>query len=111
MHHGNKFETAYRGNLTILLRWQQLYEIWGVVRRKACAGWYIYAVGTPVPTQASASDAVIKFITEVNTLLHKERHENYCGFSNHTWPGWLLSLIPPQPLESKHPVSAARQYW
>ncbi len=138
MHHSNIFETAYRGNFTSLLSWQQLDEFWGVVRRRASAGWYIYAIGTPVPTQASASEAVIKFVTEVNTLLHNEHHEDYCGivytdskespsmikifdpnylgvscgFSNHPpLPGWVLSLIPPQPLESKRPPSAARQHW
>lgn len=137
MNHCKTFEAAYRGNFTSLLRWQQLDEFWEVVRGKAGAGWHIYAVGMPVPTRTSASEAVIKFIAEVNTLLRNEHREDYCGivytdskespsmikifdpnylgiscgFSNHPpLPGRVLGLTPPQPLESKRLLSAARQY-
>jgi len=132
------FHQAFRGNFTSLLSWQQLDEFWGVVRRKADAGWYIYAIGTTVPTMKSSAGDVVKFIAEVNSLLRDEHYEDYCGivytdskedptmvkifdpnnlgvscgFSNNPpSPGWLLSLIPPQPLESKRPLSAGRQHW
>jgi hypothetical protein len=132
------FYKAFRGNFTSLLSWQQLDEFWNVVRRKADAGWYIYAIGTPVPAQPSTPEAVAKFITEVDALLRNDHREDYCGivyadskenptlvkifdpnnlgvscgFSNNPpLPGWVLSLIPPQPLESKRPLPAGRQRW
>ena len=132
------FYKAFRGNFTSLLSWQQLDEFWNVVRQKTGAGWYIYAIGTPVPTQPSTPEAVAKFITEVDALLHNEHHEDYCGivytdskesptlvkifdpnhlgvscgFSNNPpLPGWILSLIPPQSLESKRPLPAGRHRW
>lgn len=132
------FYKAFRGNFSSLLSWQQLDEFWNVVRQKADAGWYIYAIGTPVPTQPSTPEAVAKFITEVDALLRNDHHEDYCGivyadskenpalikifdpnnlgvscgFSNNPpLPGWVLSLVPPQPLESKRPLPAGRHRW
>ena len=132
------FRQAFRGNFTALLSWQQLDELWDVVRRKADAGWYIYAIGTAVPTVKSSAGDVVKFIAEVNSLLRDEHYEDYCGivytdnkeeptmikifdpnylgvscgFSNNPpTPGWLLSLIAPLPLESKRPLPASRQRW
>lgn len=138
MSHDNLFHQAFRGNFTSLLSWQQLDEFWNVMRRKANAGWYIYAIGTPVPTVKSSAEDVVKFIAEINSLLHEEHYEDYCGivyadskeapamvkifdpnnlgvscgFSNNPpLPGWLLSLIPPLPLESRRPLPTSRQRW
>jgi hypothetical protein len=138
MDNSDSFHQAFRGNFTSLLSWQQLEEFWEVVRRKAGAGWYIYAIGTPVPARTSSPEDVIKFITEVNSLLRDEHYEDYCGivytdskedpamikifdpnnlgvscgFSNNPPPpGWLLSLIRPQPLESRRPLPSGRQRW
>jgi len=132
------FYKAFRGNFSSLLSWQQLDEFWNVVRQRADAGWYIYAIGTPVPAQPVTPGAVAKFITEVDALLRNDHHEDYCGivyadnkenptlikifdpnnlgvscgFSNNPpLPGWVLSLIPPQPLESKRPLPAGRHRW
>lgn len=132
------FYKAFRGNFSSLLSWQQLDEFWNVVRQKAGAGWYIYAIGTPVPAQPATPEAVAKFIIEVDALLRNDHHEDYCGivyadnkenptlikifdpnnlgvscgFSNNPpLPGWVLSLIPPQPLESKRPLPAGRHRW
>ncbi|MHB8534612.1 MAG: hypothetical protein ACYDBW_04115 [Sulfuricaulis sp.] len=132
------FLQTFRGNFTSLLSWQQLDEFWDVVRRKSDAGWYIYAIGAPVPSAKSTADDVVKFISGINTLLREEHYEDYCGivytdskteptmikifdpnnlgvscgFSNNPpLPGWLLSLIPPLPLEGKRPLPAGRQRW
>ena len=132
------FHKAFRGNFSSLLRWQQLDEFWNVVRRNAGAGWYLYAIGAPVPVHQSCAEDVVRFIAEVDKLLHREHHEDYCGivytdsmeapalikifdpnnlgvscgFSNDPpLPGWVMSLIPPQPIESQHPLPASRQRW
>jgi hypothetical protein len=35
-----------------------------------------------------------------------------CSFSsNPPLPGWVMSLIPPQPIESRRPLPASRQRW
>ena len=35
-----------------------------------------------------------------------------CGFSNNPLlPGWVMSLMPPQPIESQQPLPANRQHW
>ena len=132
------FHKAFRGNFSSLLRWQQLDEFWNVVRRNAGAGWYLYAIGAPVPVHQSCAEDVVRFIAEVDKLLHREHHEDYCGivytdsmeapalikifdpnnlgvscgFSNNPpLPGWVMSLIPPQPIENQHPLPASRQHW
>lgn len=134
----DSFYQAFRGNFSSLLSWQQLDEFWEIVRRQADAGWYIYAIGTPVPRQASPAPDVLKFIGEIDALLRKEHYEDYCGivytdskekpslikifdpdnlgvscgFSNNPpLPGWVLTLVPPQPLETKRPLPAGRQRW
>lgn len=138
MNSSDTFYQAFRGNFSSLLSWQQLDEFWEVLRRKADAGWYIYAIGTPVPVQISSNADVVKFIDEVGALLRKEHYEDYCGivytdskqdptlvkifdpdnlgvacgFSNHPpLPGWILSLLPPQPLETRRPLPAVRLRW
>ena len=138
MNSGDAFYQTFRGNFSRLLSGQQLDEFREVVRGKADAGWYLYAIGTPIPTQTSPTNDVLKFIHEVNALLRKEHYEDYCGivdadskqdpalvkifdpdnlgvscgFSNNPLlPGWVLSLIPPQPLEAKRPLPAGRRRW
>ena len=138
MVENDAFYKAFRGNFTSLLSWPQLDQFWNVIREKADAGWYIYAIGTSVPAQPSPAEAVTKFIAEVDALLRDEHHEDYCGivytdskenptlvkifdpnhlgvscgFSNNPpLPGWVLSLIPPQSLETKRPLPAGRHRW
>ena len=138
MNSGDAFYQTFRGNFSRLLSGQQLDEFREVVRGKADTGWYLYAIGTPIPTQTSPTNDVLKFIHEVNALLRQEYYEDYCGivyadskqdpalikifdpdnlggscgFSNNPpLPGWVLSLIPPQPLEAKRPLPASRRRW
>lgn len=138
MNSGDAFYQAFRGSFSSLLSWQQLDEFWEIVRREAAAGWYLYAIGTPVPTHPAPPEDVFKFIREVNALLRNEHYEDYCGIvyadnkqdpalikifdPNHLGsscghggqpplPGWIMSLIPPQPLESKRPLPAGRLRW
>jgi hypothetical protein len=132
------FHTAFRGLFKSILRWHQLDTFWDVVRHKADIGWYIYAIGTPVPTQAATADDVRKFVTEIDTLLRRDHLEDYCGIvyvdnveeptlikifdpnnlgvscgysDNPPLPGWILTRIPPQLLDLKRPLPAGRQRW
>ena len=70
---------AFRGNFTSLLRWEQLDTFWHQVRRKAAAGWYVYAIGESVPRQAVGADEIKHFVDHIDTLLRQEHDEDYCG--------------------------------
>jgi hypothetical protein len=132
------FHKAFRGNFSSLLRWLQLDEFLNVVRCNTGAGWYLYTIGTPAPVHQSSPEDDVRFIAEVDKLLHREHHEDHCGivcpdsmeaptmikifdpnhlgvscgFSNSPpLPGWVMSLIPPHPIESRRPLPASRQNW
>lgn len=50
-----------------------------MLRQPPATGWYIYAVGE-VPPEAPASEShLLKFIDEIDALLHQEHDEDYCG--------------------------------
>lgn len=138
MHLHQGFCESFHGNFTSLLSWEQLDEFWGKLCRKSGAGWYIYAIGMPFPSHSSSPEKVLKFIYEMDALLPNEHYEDYCGivytdskedpalikifdpdnlgvscgFSNNPpLPGWILSLIPPQPLETRRPLPAGHLRW
>ena len=130
---------AYRGNSTSLLRWHHLDEFWDVLKQQIANDWHIYAVGE-VPPQSPASEAqLLKFIEEIDFLLHEEHDEDYCGIvyadnletpafikifdpnnlgvscgfsENPPLPGWILSKIQPVELEAAlNPPNNRRRWW
>jgi hypothetical protein len=129
---------AFSGNFTSLLSWQQLDEFWDEVRRSAGSGWYVYAVGEPVPQQAVGEGEVKRFVDEVDALLRKEHDEEYCGIvytdskthptfikifdpnnlgvscgfsDNPPLPGWVMSRIPPRELKDRQTLAQNRRRW
>ncbi|MHB0986680.1 MAG: hypothetical protein ACYC05_13975 [Sulfuricella sp.] len=132
----DEFHRKLNGLLFSLLKWQQLAEFWGKVDRGA--GWYLYAVGESVPIAHATPGQVEKFIVEIDALLRRDHHENYCGIvyadnldnpafikiydpnhlgsscgssKNKALPGWIMSQIPPVELHLKHAVPANRKRW
>ncbi len=132
------FYTRYRGSFSGILKWSQLDLFWDVLRAKAEAAWYIYAIGEPVPQQPVSAEQLNKFISEIDQLLRKEHEEDYCGvvyvddkadpnfikiydpnnlgvvcgFSdNPPLPGWILSLIPPETLDDNTFLPQSRRRW
>ncbi len=132
------FLSAFRGRFIGLLRWHELDALWEVVRSLADAGWYIYAIGEPVPTQPHSADDVRKFIDAVDDLLREDHREDYCGIvyidskdepslvkifdphnlgvtcgysKNPPLPGWVMSRLPPVALRDKRPLPASRSRW
>jgi hypothetical protein len=71
------FEQLYSGRLWSLLSWQQLTDFWARIDRGA--GWYLYAVGEPLPSAPATAAEVERFIAETDALLRKEHHHDYCG--------------------------------
>lgn len=129
------FQRALYGTLYGVMRWDQLTQFWAKV--DSSAGWYLYAVGAETPKQPSASEHVKKFMSDLDALLRKEHHEDYCSIvyadnldnpsfikiydpnhlgsacgssKNPTLPGWVMSLVPPSSL---HPivVPQSRKRW
>jgi hypothetical protein len=132
----DEFETVFNGMLYSLLSWQQLDAFWHKV--DIHAGWYLYAIGEDRPTSAADGAHVAAFLREIDALLHKEHHEDYCGIvyaddlesptlikiydPNHLGtscgsskvkilPGWVMSQIAPNDLSPSHSVPQNRKRW
>lgn len=134
----NLFYVAFRGHFTSLLKWEDLEVFWQTLRQNAAAGWYVYAIGEPVPAQASTAEQLNHFIDRIDALLRKEHAEDYCGIvytdsktqpsmikifdpnnlgaqcgfsDNPPLPGWVVSLLPPLPLENHSYLPEGRRRW
>lgn len=134
----DEFNRYYNGLLYSVMRWEQLTVFWQ--KLDAGAGWYLYAVGQDVPTMPSAADKVQQFMGELDELLRREHHEDYCAIvyadnldapnfikiydPNHLGsscgssatkssivPGWLMSKMPPRALETGGIVTGQRKRW
>jgi hypothetical protein len=132
----SEFQSFYSGRLWSLLSWEQLTAFWG--RIDPTAGWYLYAVGEPVPATPASGEQVSAFITQIDALLHKEHHHDYCGIvyanqldapsfikifdpnnlgvscgfsDNPPLPGWILSRVPPEELQPASPLPEGRKRW
>ena len=134
----SEFDRYYSGLLYSVMRWDQLSEFWKKV--DAEAGWYLYAVGHDVPQTPSPADKVQQFMRELDELLRREHHEDYCAIvyaddldapnfitiydPNHlgsscgsssmkssVLPGWLMSRMPPRDLQINGVVTGQRKRW
>ncbi len=137
MQHAD-FYQAFRGHFSSLLNWEDLDAFWKTVRTRAADGWYVYAIGMPLPQQPASTAEVERFIERVNHLLHDDHREDYCGIvyaddkdnpgfikifdpghlgvscgfsQNPPLPGWIMCRIPPQLLEDSRVLPAKRQRW
>ena len=131
-----EFDALFDGTLYSLMSWQQLAEFWQRVDRSA--GWYLYALGEDRPESPADAEHVDTFIREIDALLHKDHHEDYCGIvyadnveqpslikiydPNHlgsscgsigyrVLPGWVMSITPPSDLSPSHFVPQNRRRW
>ena len=134
----NPFYTAFRGHFTGVLSWEDLDAFWAVMRRKAAAGWYVYAIGEAPPAVPSTAEQVGNFLSEIDALLRREHQEDYCGIvytdsktepsmikifdpnnlgvqcgfsDNPPLPGWVMSLLPPVVLHDRAHTPEGRKRW
>ena len=132
------FDRYYNGMLYSVMSWDQLTAFWK--RIDADAGWYLYAVGQDLPQSPSSADKVQQFTHELDELLRREHHEDYCAIvyaddlekpnfvkiydPNHlgsscgssamkssVLPGWLMSRTLPRELEMRGVVTGQRKRW
>jgi hypothetical protein len=131
-----EFLVKYQGLLFNILSWDQLAEFWSRLDRHA--GWYLYPVGHQLPKSKASSEEVDRFIREVDTLLHQEHEEDYCGIvyaddlekpsfikiydpsnlgvscgssGRPIFPGWIMSLLAPVELEPEVTSNNRKRWW
>jgi len=77
------FEQAFKGKFYGVLKWQQLDDLWNIVKKDSDInnneGWYLYAVGEEPPTEAIKGGVLNTVIDELDVLLRREHNEDYCG--------------------------------
>lgn len=133
------FYTAYRGAFTGLLKWPDLDAFWQVLEAQADKGWYIYTTAEAPPTQPATAEELRAFIHHIDRHLRREHAEDYCGIvytdsktgpayikiynpnnlgvvcgigREPIFPGWIISRLPPRPLEQLPPLQdKARPWW
>ena len=130
------FLSALNGVLFSLMQWDQLTSFWQKIDPHA--GWFLYALGEAVPKEKADAAHVQQFIQNIDSLLHKEHDEDYCGIvyaddldhptfikiydPNHLGsscgaskttilPGWVMSQMPPTELTPSWIVPQSRKRW
>ena len=129
---------AYNGRLVALRQWSDLEDFWKVLLSDKDAGWYVYAVGEPPPQAPLDHEQLEKVVREIDTLLHRDHDETYCGIvyvddrAEPTFvkiydpnnlgsscgssgltilPGWTISRDKPEDLKMAFPLPANRRRW
>jgi hypothetical protein len=138
MTQSSAFEQQYNGLLYSVMHWDQLTRFWANIN--ADAGWYLYAVGQNLPSAPSSAEKVRQFTNEIDVLLRREHHEDYCAIvyandldqpnfikiydPNHlgsscgssatkssVLPGWIMSQVAPHELQINGMVTGQRKRW
>lgn len=131
------FSEQLNGHLYGVLRWPQLDDLWARVRA-APEGWYASLVGEAAPTSPLDTDALSRFVDEVDALLRREHKHDFCGIvyvDNREQPGfikifdphnlgsscscsptpipprWVLSRCKPERIEDHAPLPSSRKRW
>lgn len=131
------FSSSMNGRFYGVLQWADLDALWEKVRAEP-QGWYVALTGEAPPVVPMTVEELGKFITEIDALLHKEHHYNYCGvvyvdepskptilkiFDPYNMgsgcrvggdpipPLWVMSRIQPTLMASNIPLSNSRKRW
>ncbi len=134
----DEFLEKYNGVLRGVMKWENLDDLWSTIRNQKTDGWYIYAPGHNLPEKLADSGELDHFISRMDTLLHKEHDEDYCGIvytdnfskptlvkifdpnnlgtscgssNNQAQPGWVMCRDRPAPLGTDVVLSGNRKRW
>ena len=91
------FTDAFRGRFTSVMRWHQLDEFWESFKPQVDDKWFVYAVGQTPPETTTSKEKVLHFIDEIDTLLHEDHDEDYCGIvyiDNKEEPSYIKIFDP-----------------
>jgi hypothetical protein len=130
------FQELNSGRLWSVMSWEQLSAFWA--RIDPAAGWYLYAVGEPVPTAVAAAEQVTEFTRRIDALLRDDHRHDYCGIvyaddleqasfikiydpnnlgvscgfsTNPPPPGWIMSRVVPEEVGSAQKLPEGRKRW
>lgn len=133
----DNFSSRMNGRFYGVLQWADLDALWARVRAEP-EGWYAALTGDAPPTVPMTAAELGRFISEIDALLHKEHHYNYCGvvyaddlttpallkiFDPYNMgsgcrvggepipPQWVLSRLQPTLMQSNIPLSNSRRRW
>ncbi|MFZ5558347.1 MAG: hypothetical protein ACOZDY_16780 [Pseudomonadota bacterium] len=122
------FAERLRTPLTGVLTWEALAALWQ--RVTALDGWYLYTVGEQPPVTPANRDEVAAFVRRLDARLRAEHDRDECGIvyvddlaapmlikvydpkrlgavcgpsRGRVPPGWILSRMPPEPVELVQP--------
>jgi len=134
----DEFFQAFRGRFPGITSWLKLDEFWQVLKSNADDHWYVYAIGEAPPEVPFRKEQLLKFIDEINTLLHKEHDKDYCGIvyvddlsdpkfvkiydpnnlgvscgfsDNPPLPGWTITRLKPVSLPDAMTHTGERKRW
>jgi len=133
----DNFAERMSGRFYGVLQWADLDRLWEKVRAEP-QGWYAALTGEAPPTVPMTADELSKFVSEIDSLLHREHEHDYCGvvyvddpaspslikiFDPHNMgsgcrvggapipPQWVLSRIKPTLMLNDAPLSNSRRRW
>ncbi len=122
------FAERLRRPLTGVLTWDGLAALWQ--RVVALDGWYLYTVGEDPPTAPATAGELAAFLRDLDARLRAEHDRDECGIvygddlavpslikiydpkrlgavcgpsRGPVPPGWILSRVPPERLDSPQP--------
>jgi hypothetical protein len=131
-----RFQELNSGRLWAVMSWEQLTAFW--TRLDTDAGWYLYAVGEPVPTAPASAERTAAFVHRIDTLLRDDHRHDYCGIvyaddlqqpsfvkiydpnnlgvscgfsKNPPPPGWIMSRVPPEEILPQQKLPEGRRRW
>ena len=132
------FYIRYRGAFSSLLKWTDLDHFWTLLIQKSNAGWYVYEINETPPEKPMSPAQLENEITRIKQILRAEHKQDYCGIvytdskTEPTYikiydpknlgvvcgisrepvpPRWIISLLPPQPLEQLPPLAPPPRPW
>jgi hypothetical protein len=129
------FRARLGGSFSGILKWEALDALWGNVKT---GQWFFYQLGEVLPEKPLSGDELAMRIDALDTLLHHDHEYHYCGIvyaddvespalikvydpnnigsscscsDTPSPPGWILSTVPPSPVEIFVPVPGNRRRW
>lgn len=135
----DRFIDALNDRFSGVLSWQELQELWDAVLREANAGWYIYAIGEPLPHSPCSAADIERFLAAIDNLLEHDLREESCNgivcADSRENPlllkiydlfhmgsacrrgaaaplsGWILTRVPPTELKTDRVLPENRRRW
>lgn len=132
------FKERLKGRFSGVMRWHNLDDLWARVKADADGGWFIYAVGEPVPGSTASAAQVEQFVDELDSLLRRDHDHDYCGIvyaddlqtpslikvydpnnlgascgssGLDIQPGWVIGKYAPEDIQTVAPLPGNRKRW